>query len=119
MASITSTPLCCNSIESIWYIKTWGESYAQYADVCNYAFVIYTYIDHHLDMLTSGATMSSYWSDDCVDDDMNSSNKNEKRPRTVLSSSQRRVLKTAFDLDPKPSKKVSVLAGKAYDDNHC
>lgn len=68
-------------------------------------------------MLTSGATMSSYWSDDCIDDDMNSSNKNEKRPRTVLSSSQRRVLKTAFDLDPKPSKKVSVLAGKPYHDN--
>lgn len=51
----------------------------------------------------------SCWSDDCLDDDLHSNNKNEKRPRTVLSSGQRRVLKTAFDLDPKPSKKVSQL----------
>lgn len=50
----------------------------------------------------------SYWSDDASEDIISVSNcvKGDKRPRTVLSASQRRVLKRAFDLDPKPSKKV-------------
>lgn len=48
----------------------------------------------------------SYWGDDAFDDITSLNGKSDKRPRTVLSASQRRTLKKAFDLDPKPSKKA-------------
>lgn len=48
----------------------------------------------------------AYWSDDCLDEYLQGNGKTDKRPRTVLSSGQFGVLKTAFDNDPRPSKKV-------------
>ena len=61
------------------------------------------YVKITLDIMGSMNGNTMYYSDDCLDD---LNGKSDKRPRTVLSSSQRRVLKAAFDHDPKPSKKV-------------
>ncbi|XP_076822473.1 LIM homeobox transcription factor 1-alpha-like [Clavelina lepadiformis] len=46
------------------------------------------------------------------DDDSLKDNKKSKRPRTILNANQRRTFKTAFDLTPKPCRKVRETLAK-------
>ncbi len=41
------------------------------------------------------------------DNDLMDSNKGPKRPRTILTTSQRRKFKASFEINPKPCRKVS------------
>ncbi|KAF6033464.1 hypothetical protein EB796_008227 [Bugula neritina] len=58
-------------------------------------------LDRSSIMAMNSSTM--YWSDEGFED---GGAKSDKRPRTVLTSNQRKRLKAAFDVDPKPSKKA-------------
>ena len=40
------------------------------------------------------------------DNDLMDSNKGPKRPRTILTTSQRRKFKASFEINPKPCRKV-------------
>ena len=46
-----------------------------------------------------------------IGDDENDDKKGPKRPRTILTSQQRKIFKSAFEISSKPCRKVGHLAG--------